>query len=378
MEKFQTGRLIVSSTDKSADLLYAGGFDAPDEFVYFEAGNVRAIVVSILELARAMKEARKDIQVINRYDIYKILTDEERQHVNFYGALSRYAGVKCWLVPSDFPLSCALQLQEAGVQVQCVQGEFFPERRVKRPDELEAIRQSMHATQNAMELVHDMIAESTVNSHGILELHGKVLTCDDIRSEVEVQFKRQQFSACRTIIACGKDAAAPHNIGSGPVYAHQPVVADIFPRSDVTGYWGDMTRTFCKGSASPVVRRAFDAVKKASETALAHLKAGVPGILLHQLAAKTMEEAGFPTGKDAEGKPCGFIHTLGHGVGLEIHEFPRVSTANLQPLQENNVISIEPGLYHSSWGGIRLEDLVAVKADGYENFCTMPKELEIP
>jgi Xaa-Pro aminopeptidase len=156
------------------------------------------------------------------------------------------------------------------------------------------------------------------------------------------------------------------------------VVADIFPRSDRTGYWGDMTRTFVKGKASEIVRKAFDAVKQASEESLKMLKAGVPGADVHRTAARTMENLGFRTGRDANGIPCGFIHGLGHGVGLDIHENPRLSPANPNPLAAGSVVSVEPGLYDPSWGGIRLEDLVLVTEDGYENFCTMPKELEIP
>ncbi len=378
MKNFCSGRLIVSSTEKSADLLYAGGFNAPDDFVYFETPEKRAIVVSTLELSRAMTEAKDGVQVINRYDILHALPEAEQASAGFYVALSRYAGVDHWQVPADFPLAYADQMRNAGIRVECVSGDFFPQRAVKDEWELQEIRKSMQITENAMMLVQSMIADASVNSHGILELQQKILTCDDIRMEVECYFKRHGFTARQTIIACGSDAAAPHNIGRGPVYANETIVADIFPRNDVSGYWGDMTRTFCKGSASPMARKAFEAVRQVSENVLKHLKAGIPGVLLHQIAAKTMEEAGFMTGLDQNGKPCGFIHSLGHGVGLDIHEQPRLAVANTRPLPENAVVSVEPGLYYFEWGGIRLEDLVIVKNNGCENLCSMPKELEIP
>ena len=378
MEKNLSGRLVVSSSEKSADLLYLSGFNAPDAFVYFETENTRAIVVSELELARAGREAAKGVRVINRADILRNLPEERRNSAHFLSELSKYANVTHWIVPADFPLHEADLLRENGLEVECAAGEFCPRRAIKREDELESIRQSELMTQDAMFLVRDMLSSAKVNAENLLELHGRILTCDEIRAEVESFFKRHSFSAARTIIACGKDAAAPHCIGSGPVRAHEPVVADIFPRSDITGYWGDMTRTFCKGAPSPIVRKAFEAVKAASDLALSHLRAGIPGIVIHQLAGKSMEEAGFPTGIDAQGNPRGFIHGLGHGVGLEIHESPRVSPSNPNPLQENAVVSIEPGLYDFAWGGIRLEDLVVVRKDGYENLCSMPKELEIP
>ena len=186
------------------------------------------------------------------------------------------------------------------------------------------------------------------------------------------------YTASRTIIACGIQCAAPHNIGSGPVKAGEPVVADIFPRSDASGYWGDMTRTFLKGKAPKSLMRAYNAVKKASETAMSMIRAGVIAADVHTAASETMAELGFRTGRGRDGMPCGFIHGLGHGVGLEIHEGPRVSPLNRKPLRSGNVISVEPGLYYPEWGGIRLEDLVVVTKDGYRNFNSMEKEFEIP
>ena len=139
-----------------------------------------------------------------------------------------------------------------------------------------------------------------------------------------------------------------------------------------------MTRTFLKGRAPKHVLRAYRAVRKASETALGMIRAGVAASEVHIAAAKTMEELGFRTGRKRGGMPCGFIHGLGHGVGLEIHEGPRVSPLNTRPLRRGNVVSVEPGLYDPDWGGIRLEDLVAVTGTGCRNFNTMDKELEIP
>jgi len=202
------------------------------------------------------------------------------------------------------------------------------------------------------------------------------LTSEYVRSEVEAEFKRQGYTADRTIIAGGKQGAAPHCIGEGPLRAGEPIVCDIFPRSDRTGYWGDMTRTFCKGKpVNPKTERAFASVLKAAEKSLAMLKAGAVGADVHNCAARSMEADGFTAHKNADGIPCGFIHGLGHGVGLDIHEQPRLSPGNPNPLPAGAVVSVEPGLYDPEWGGIRLEDLVVIREDGYENLCTMEKEL---
>ena len=198
-----------------------------------------------------------------------------------------------------------------------------------------------------------------------------------LRAEIEGFLKQRGCTAEQTITACGEDASQPHNLGSGPLLAGKPIVIDIFPRSDRSGYWGDMTRTFCKGKALPVVRKAFKSVLKASEIAQKMIRAGVCAADVHRAAAESMASDGFLTGHTPDGLPCGFIHGLGHGLGLEIHEGPRVSPINSKPLAAGNVVSVEPGLYHPSWGGIRLEDIVAVTKDGCHNFNTMEKELEL-
>ncbi|MBO4490433.1 MAG: aminopeptidase P family protein [Lentisphaeria bacterium] len=371
------GKLICASSAESSDILYASGFNAADEFLYFELNGKRTAVVSPLEFQRARSEVHEDVGVMDSTDIAREFPREERQQPLAL-LVSRKCGVTRWLVPGSFPLGLAEKLRAAGVETVPVSDDFFPERAVKTEREIGFIRESMAATEEAMHQVESFLRESKIRTDGMLELNGQILLCEWIRSEVEAEFKRKGFSASRTIIACGPDASAPHCIGSGPVRAGEPLVADIFPRSDRTGYWGDMTRTFVKGKASPVVLRAFQAVKNASEEVLKVLKPGRPGSDYHALAAKVLESAGFRTVRGADGIPRGFFHGLGHGVGLDIHENPRLSPSGSTILEPGHVVSVEPGLYDPAWGGIRLEDLVVIRADGCENFCTMPKELEIP
>lgn len=377
MENFKTARLIAAA-GSDADMLYASGFNAADEFIYYEADGQKNIVVSVLEYSRAVNEAKKDVRVIEAGDILRTQPKNRPGGRDLLAAISRYAGVTQWLVPARFPLAYAERLRAGGIRVEPEDGDFFPERAIKNDDELAAIRHSERVTQDAMETIRDMIASASVNSRGeLVRKNGDILTCEWIRSEIEAEFKRRSFTADRTIVACGAQAAAPHCIGFGPVRAGEPVVCDIFPRSDENGYWGDMTRTFCKGPAQPVVRRAFDAVKNAADAVCKMLRAGVTGADAHNLAAEILASAGFPAHKNTDGIPCGFIHGLGHGVGLDIHEQPRLSPANPHPLEPNAVVSVEPGLYDPQWGGIRLEDLVRITPDGMENFCTMEKSLEI-
>lgn len=376
MKKNAFPRLIHASS-ASSDIRYASGFNAADEFTWCEVGGKKFIVVSALEFARASAEARKDVHVLEFFEVMRALPENSPER-NILLALSHFLHVDFWSVPGDFPLGEADLLRRNGIQVEAVNGDFFPERAVKTPEEIAKIRASMRVTEDAMRFVRDEIASASVSSNGFLvRENGVALTSGFLRRTVESEFKRQSFTADRTILAGGLQGAAPHCIGEGPLPAGFPVVCDIFPRSDETGYWGDMTRTFCKGPARPVVRKAFSAVKRASGEALSMLRAGVTGAAVHECAARILEEAGFPARKNADGIPCGFFHGLGHGVGLDIHEQPRLSPANPFPLKEHVVVSVEPGLYDPAWGGIRLEDLVVVTNGGCENFCTMEKELEL-
>lgn len=376
MEKNIFPRLIHASS-ASSDMRYASGFNAADEFTWCEVDGEKFIVVSALEFARASAEARKDVRILTFYDVMQALPENAPAR-NILVALSRFLHVDSWCVPASFPLGEADLLRENGIRVEAEPGDFFPERAVKTPEEIEKIRVSMRATEDVMRFVRDEIASAGVSASGFLtRKNGELLTSGFLRRTVESEFKRRSFSADRTILAGGLQGAAPHCIGEGPLPAGFPVVCDIFPRSDETGYWGDMTRTFCKGPAKPVVRKAFSAVKKASEEALSMLRAGVTGKAVHECAAEILEGAGFPAKRNADGIPCGFFHGLGHGVGLDIHEQPRLSPGNPEPLKEHVVVSVEPGLYDPAWGGIRLEDLVVVTRTGCENFCTMEKELEV-
>lgn len=373
MEKSQNrvGRLI-SAGSADSDILYGSGFNAPDEFLYYEADGKPYIAVSVLELSRAMDEAHNHVTVLDRGDIIR-----KAGKRNLLLSLPEYTGIDEWIVPCSFPVGYADMMRAEGIKIRVADGDFFPERAIKNEEEIEKIRQAMKTTENAMRMAQDMIRQASVNCHNMLvRKNGELLTSEYVRSEIEAEFKRQGYTADRTIIAGGKQGSAPHCIGEGPLRAGEPIVCDIFPRCDANGYWGDMTRTFCKGKpVNPKTERAFISVLKASEKSLAMLKAGVVGADVHNSAARSMEADGFIAHKNADGIPCGFIHGLGHGLGLDIHEQPRLSPANPQPLPAGAVVSVEPGLYDPEWGGIRLEDLVVIREDGCENFCTMEKEL---
>lgn len=370
-------KLIFADSGRSADLLYASGFHAADPFIYFETPERKGILVSSLEYSRAVEQRKKDVEVLEYSRILSSDTPKSEQDPLL--ALARYLSADSFLVPEDFPLAKARLLEGKNCRIECASsGSFFPERERKSQWEVEKIEESVKAAEEAMQYLRSLLAEAKVNSKGVLELASSPLTSEFLLRELEGNFKKNGYSATHTIVAHGIQCASPHNSGSGPILAGECIVADIFPRSDSTGYWGDMTRTFVKGKAPAIVKKAYKAVKDASNEAFAMLRPGISGALVHNRAQEVMRRAGFETGKDKNGFPCGFIHSLGHGVGLEIHEGPRLSPYNALPLRPGNVVSVEPGLYYQEWGGIRLEDLALITLDGVRNLNTMEMELEIP
>ena len=373
MKKKSCGRLICAAPESCADLLYAGGFNAPDSIIWFQTSELQAIVVSILEYERATVQAKKNIRVL---PLEEFFTKEDKLKTDDFliQRISEKYGINEWTVPNDFPLGIADQLRKKGILLKTA-GKFFPKREFKNAAEIRKIARSMAATEQAMMLAKEIMAQAKIGKNMILH-HGKtIVTSEFLRMEIEGFLKARGFTASNTITAHGTQCSQPHNVGSGPILAGETVVVDIFPRDDETGYWGDMTRTFVKGEPLPVVKRAYDAVLAASEAAEKMIRAGVIAADVHNKAKEIMASAGFKTGKNNDGIPCGFIHGLGHGVGLEIHEAPRVSPANPTPLRKGHVISNEPGLYHPAWGGIRLEDVLVVTENGVRNFFTMPKDL---
>ena len=271
-------KLIIASTEESADLLYATGFNAPDPVLYFEAGGEKTLVVSPLEYARASAEVKPGVRVIE----YTPFLESNRQDKLLAVNVSRKFGIGRWLVPKTFPFGEAEKLRAAGIEVQCCpEGPLYPARQVKSAAEQKAVLASQQAAEEIMRQFRQILIDSKINARGCLEYRGKVLTSEFLRAESEAEFKRMGYTASRTIFAHGPQGAEPHNLGSGPIRANEPIVADIFPRSDVTGYWGDMTRTYVKGKAAPVVKRAFKAVLAASEAAKKMLHAGVTGAEVH-------------------------------------------------------------------------------------------------
>jgi len=281
-------------------------------------------------------------------------------------------------VSKHFPLDLADFLRSQGANLT-VTDQFMPERRRKTSEEIAHIREAVRQTYTAFELIETVLRQSVIKGD-TLEYEGEVLTSEYLRQEVELHlFKQGLESPEGLIISCGPHAAMPHHGGTGPIRPHQTIVCDIFPRDRVSGYFADITRTFVKGTPSVKAIAMYEAVKSAQMEATKAVKPGIAASEVHAVAADIIKAAGFDTGdKSLPAGRQGFIHGLGHGVGLEVHESPSVSPYSNDTLEEGDIITVEPGLYYPEWGGVRLEDVVAVTLNGYENLTNYPRNFIIP
>ena len=373
--------LIIGDSDRSADLFYATGFRAPDPFVFLWMPQSRLLLIGDLELDRARQQADAD-EVLSLSHYTKSAAERQEQNglpEGRYGALLVLLAerqLRTLLVPADFPVEAADLLRQHGLTLQVAPAPLFPQRAKKRVDEVDAIAAAQAAAEGAMACAIEAIRCAEVRADGVLVRNGEALTSEALRRLVHGNLLESDYTAQHTIIACGEDGCDPHRIGSGPLEAGRPVIIDIFPRSDETGYFGDLTRTVVKGAPDEAVQRMYDAVARGQQLALEHIAAGVDGRDVHRQIEELFADEGFQSG-EKNGRMQGFFHGTGHGLGLEIHEAPSISSSRSCILEEGQVVTVEPGLYYPGLGGVRIEDVVVVEEGGCRNLTAFPKYFEV-
>ncbi|MFB6102710.1 MAG: M24 family metallopeptidase [Haloplanus sp.] len=370
---------LVDADGTDSTQRYLSGFDAPDPFVTCYTPDGVHLLVSALEYGRAKKDARaKTIARFADYDYRDRVAEAGRASGRAAVVADFLAdrGVEAVAVPARFPLGTADGLRESDVTVRVDESDAVTRiRAVKTDDEVAHVRRAQRANERAMAAAESLLESATVEA-GVLHDGGDPLTSEAVKREIELTLVREGCALDETIVACGADAADPHDRGSGSLRADEPIVVDIFPRDTETRYHADMTRTFLKGDPDPTLREWFDLTDEARQAALDAVEPGVTGETVHAAACDVYEDAGLPTLRTDPGAETGFIHSTGHGVGLDVHELPRIAPDG-DELEPGNVITIEPGLYDPDVGGVRIEDLVVVTEDGHENLTEYPVELVV-
>jgi Xaa-Pro aminopeptidase len=370
-------RLIVAASDSDPNMLYATRFFAPDPFIFFQHRGKKHLVMNDLELDRARRQANVD-DVLALASAEAELKERKARLVDTAAVLRHLfqkRRIDSVLVPSNFPLGLADRLRRLSIRVVPSLQPFFPEREIKSQDEVRHITKAQRAAEAGMEAAIAMIRESKI-SRGWLYQGTANLTAEMVRERIVAAAMRHGGLASHTIVACGEQGCDPHEVGNGPLRAHEPIILDIFPRSQSSGYWGDITRTIVKGRASEPIKTLYAAVLAGQSIALGQIRVGARGDAIHETILDEFKRRGFETGIQ-NGRMQGFFHGTGHGVGLEIHELPRLSPRGQAPLRAGHVVTVEPGLYYSGLGGVRLEDLIVVSETGFRNLTRYPKFLEV-
>jgi Xaa-Pro aminopeptidase len=371
-----SGILIVSASERDANLYYATRFLAPDAFVFIQTSTQKILLMSDLEIDRAKQQATVDL--VLSYSAYdKKLKDQgmtEPKAADVIKAVLDEFGLTDLIVPTNFGVDLADALRERGMHISTRKEPFYPERAIKSPEEVQHVLHTMQATEEALGHAVEVIRAAEIH-RGQLYYEGRVLTSEFIKKLINVKLMENDCIAQHTIVACGDDACDPHNEGSGPFRAHEPIVMDVFPKSCKTGYYADISRTVVKGQPSDALRRVYDTVLQGQELGLQMVQAGASGKAIHSAIQDLFERLGYHTGVINE-RVQGFFHGTGHGVGLEIHEPPRISRVD-DTLQPGHVVTVEPGLYYLGIGGVRIEDTVLVTGNGCENLTTYPKQFEL-
>jgi Xaa-Pro aminopeptidase len=369
--------LIIADSEKDSNMYYATGFMAPDPFVYIQKDGEKFMIVNDLELDRARLQSRVDkILPLSKYErLFRKKRNKSPGLIEVVVTVLREMGIKELLVPANFNVGYADFLREKGFKLK-VKGEpFFSSREIKNKQETEYIIKTLRKTEGALGKAIDYVRKSNIKNGFLYTKGGRQITSESVRQMIDVELMKNGCTARHTIVSCGEQTCQPHNMGSGPLMANKPIIFDVFPKDEQTGYYADISRTVVKDRASGPLRKMYKAVASAQKLVFKLARNGAKGDSIHSDVMKHLKSLGFKTGK-IRGKMSGFFHGTGHGVGLDVHETPRISRARYT-LKTGNVVTVEPGLYYPGIGGVRLEDMILITDDGCVNLTRLPKVLEV-
>ena len=373
--------LVYADSLRSPEMRHEVPIAVPDPFLYAERDGKGSVVASSFELGR-INEVAPHLEVLpleefGLDELYAQGLSRDEIELEVILRAARRFGLERASVPSTFPLEVADHLRANGIEVKADRELFIGRRRVKNEAELAGIRRAQRAAEGAMQAARELLRAAEPQNGGLV-VDGKPLTCERLKLAVEQVFTEHGVFADEFIVSHGAQTAIGHDMGSGPIAPNEPICLDLFPRDRESGCYADMTRTFVVGEPSDELREYHKLCREALDRAVAAVKPGIPGKDLNRLACDIFEEHGFPTllsKQPGEVLKDGFYHSLGHGVGLEVHEDPALGRGPGE-LIAGDVIAVEPGLYRNGYGGCRLEDLVRVTEDGAEILTDYPYDLK--
>lgn len=378
-----TTYLLYDDAVRSPEMRHEIGEPVMDPLTFIDHDGTRIAITSSLEVAGL--ERREDVidEVWNIHELgaEDLATDPEWPHTLVGPELVRRAldklGVTDVVVPPTFRILVADYLREKGIAVTVDAEAWALRRRRKTPAELEGTERAQRAAETAMLAAARMLREAEPSSGGHLKFEGEALTADWIREAMSTELLGQGAASDEIIIQTGDQCLDGHDLGTGPILANASLIIDCFPRDRRSGAYSDMTRTFVPGTPSEELAKLHAHCKEALEIAFEALKPGRKDAYFK--VAEHFGSLGYPTQLSHDGADPlveGWSHSLGHGVGLEVHERPLIGR-RADELVPGDVIAVEPGLYFRGVGGVRLEDTVVVTDKGVEHFTDpFPYDLE--
>ena len=370
--------LMFADSERDANMLYATGLFVPDPFLYLDFGRRPTLVMSDLEVDRARVQA-PHCTVLSLSEIQQQLRTNGVKHphtAEIIREVLRAEKIRRVTVPDNFPLGLARELEKIGVSVKPRAGAFFAEREIKSPAEVKKVSAALMMAEVGMAEAMQVLRLAKIGSGKKLTYRNAPLTSERLRGVIDTTILQAGGLAANTIVAGGKQGCDPHERGHGPLRADEPIIIDIFPHSQTTGYFGDITRTVVRGRASEEVRHLYQTIRQGQKIAFAKIRDGAGTNAIHRAVQIYFEQQGFVTGKH-NGRMQGFFHGTGHGLGLEIHESPRMGATSTGELKAGQIVTVEPGLYYPELGGVRLEDVVLVTKTGNRNLTKFEKVLEL-
>jgi Xaa-Pro aminopeptidase len=372
--------LLYADTERSAALRHEIPLAIGDPFLFAEVSGRAAVLTSVLERDR-LAATRPDAEIIGVEDVgfHELLRSGRPRHEIMAEMVSRAVsrlGVREATVPDDFPVAMADRLRSDGVVLVVDPVAVEARRRVKSPSELEGILLAQRAAEAGMAAAERLLASADVRD-GELMADGAPLTAEQVRDALRAACAQAGAPAPPDVIVASVRQGFGHEPGSGPLPAGLPIQVDLWPREERTGCWADMTRTFVVGDVGEAVLGQEQLVRAALEEVRARVRPGVTGRELHGLVCDRFEAAGYRTQRTGPGEDPveGFQFSLGHGVGLEVHEAPGLGMLGTEPFVAGDVLAVEPGLWDRTIGGVRYEDLLLVTADGCETLTRYPYDL---
>jgi Xaa-Pro aminopeptidase len=370
--------LIYADTERSAAMRHEIPIAIGDPFLYVERDGRRVVLTNSLErdrLARAVPDVELVLtDEVGRDELIAAGLPGHEIALEVCARLCARLELRTAAVPPELPVSLADRLRADGVELRPDDELFEGRRRVKTGAELAGVRRAQHAAEAGMRAAAALLREAEAGG-GELRHGGETLTSERVRDAIRDACARAGAPAPADIIVARADTVSGgHDPGSGPLAPDVAITIDLWPRDEESGCWADMTRTFVVGEPNAATVEMHRLSMEALERTTAAVRPGVTGVSLYDIACDVFEAAGHPTQRTkapGEALTEGFFFSLGHGVGLDVHEAPLLGRSGREPLVAGDVLALEPGTSRDG-DSARVEDLLLVTDDGAEVLTDYP------